>query len=131
MPAGSSSSGAARGAAPIVNVGNPQPVPLIGSTTSMPATPAFTGVGNPVPASPPAGGSAANIRTYEEAQQYLKTHRVSWQRMSGDGDEWKFSCGIPNPSNSHVNKTYQTNQPFPDLLSAMRAVIAQIEQTPQ
>jgi hypothetical protein len=109
---------AARGASPSVNVGNPEPVPPVGTTANL-----ATSSGSSV--------SAANIRTYEDAQQFLKQHHVTWQRMSQDDGEWKFACGIPNPSNPHVNKTYQTNRPFPDLLSAMRAVIAQIEQAPQ
>jgi hypothetical protein len=110
--------GAARGAAPAVHVGNPEPAQTVGTPASLTT-------------SPVSGGSAATIRTYEDAQQFLKQHRVTWQRMSQDDGEWKFACGIPNPSNPHVNKTYQTTKPFPDLLSAMRAVIAQIEQTPQ
>lgn len=111
--------GAARGAAPTVTVGNPEPTPA-GATANF----------NKPPSSPPSG-SIASIRTYEDALQYLRQHGVTWQRMSQDDGEWKFSCGIPNPSNPRVNKTYQTIRPFPDLLSAMLAVIAQIEQTPR
>jgi hypothetical protein len=117
-PASVPSAGAARGAPPTVRVGNPEPAPTVGTTANLAA-------------SPVSSASAANIRTYEEAQQFLQQHRVTWQRMSQDDGEWKFACGIPNPSNPHVNKTYQTSKPFPDLLSAMRAVIAQIEQAPQ
>lgn len=117
-PASMPTAGAARGAAPAVNVGNPEPTPAVGTTANL--------------APPPvSGGSAANIRTFEDAQQFLKQHRVTWQSMSQEDGEWKFSCSIPNPSNPHVNKTYQTSKPSPDLLSAMRAVIAQIAQAPQ
>lgn len=122
-------SAAARGAAPAVNIGNPEPA-SVGANTALAPTPVSGGPGTPAPASPSSSGSAGDIRTYEDAQRFLKQHGVTWQRMSGDGDEWKFACGIPNPSNPHINKTYQTSKPFPDLLSAMRAVIAQIEQTP-
>jgi hypothetical protein len=128
-PASLPSAGAARGAAPAVNIGNPEPAQT-GTTANLPMTPASAGLGMPAPAPAPTGGTADNIRTYEDAQRILKQHGVSWQRMSGEGDDWNFSCGIPNPSNPHINRTYQTSRPFPDLLSAMRAVIAQIEQTP-
>lgn len=128
-PASLPSAGSARGAAPAVNIGNPEPAP-IGAPANSTTTPAPGGLGAPSPASTPSGNSAANIRTYEDAQKFLKQHGVTWQRMSGDGDDWRFSCGIPNPSNPHINKTYQTSRPFPDLLSALRAVIAQIEQMP-
>ena len=123
------STGAVRGAAPAINIGNPEPAQP-GTTANLATPPLSGGLGAPAPASPTSSGSAANIRTYEDAQRILKQHGVSWQRMSGEGDDWNFSCGIPNPSNPHVNKTYQTSRPFPDLLSAMRAVIAQIEQAP-
>ncbi|HTU92519.1 MAG TPA: hypothetical protein VMF69_20730 [Gemmataceae bacterium] len=134
-PASVPSAGAARGAAPAVSVGNPEPA-ASGTAANLVPTPISGGLGMPTPvpvpalAPSPAGESAANIRTYEDAQRFLKQHGVTWQRMSGDGDEWQFTCGIPNPSNPRVNKTYQTSKPFPDLLSAMRAVITQIEQTP-
>jgi hypothetical protein len=86
------------------------------------------GLGTPAPAPPPPGGTAANIRSYEDAQLFLKQHAVNWQKLSVDEGEWKFACGIPNPSNPRVNTNYQTDKPFPDYLSAIRAVIVQIEQ---
>jgi len=121
-------SGAARGVAPAVRVGNPEPAPTPGTTANLATAPAAGTMANAATASAGAS-SSANIRTYEDAQQFLKQHGVTWQRISQDDGEWKFACGIPNPSNPHVNRTYQTSRPFPDLLSAMRAVIAQIEQT--
>jgi hypothetical protein len=90
--------------------------------------PTSGGLGTPTPAPPPPGGGAANIRTYEDAQLFLKQHAVNWQRLSGDEGEWKFACGIPNPSNPRINTTYQTSRSFPDYLSAIREVIAEIEQ---
>jgi hypothetical protein len=128
---GEERTGAVRGAAPAVNIGNPEPAAPVGVTANSATVPVSRGLGTPTPASPPIGGAAANIRTYEDAQQFLKQHGVTWQRMSQDEGEWKFACGIPNPSNPRVNKTYQTSRSFPDLLSAMQAVIAQIEQTPR
>jgi hypothetical protein len=125
-PASQPSTGAARGVAPGVTVGNPEPANP-GSTSNL-VTPPTSGVSMPPTTPPPPAGSAGTIRTYEDAQRFLKQHGVNWQRLSGDDGEWKFACGIPNPSNPHVNKTYQTSKPFPDYLSAIRAVITEIEQ---
>jgi len=126
-PTSPSSTGAVRGTAPGIIVGNPEPA-LPNNTSNLARPPASGGVATPSPAPPPPGGAAANIRTYEEAQQFLKQHGVNWQRLSGDEGEWKFACGIPNPSNPRVNRTYQTSKAFPDYLSAIRDVIAGIEQ---
>jgi hypothetical protein len=125
LPAG----GAARGAAPGIVVGNPEPTPS-GAVSNLANPSASGGIGVPsaLPAAP--SGSAADIRTYEDAQRYLKQKGVNWQSLKGDEGRWSFSCGIPNPSNPHMNKTYRTRREFPDYLSAIREVIAEIEQTP-
>ena len=107
--------GAARGAAPAVTVGSPEPAPA-GTTANMMKPPA-----------PSPTGSAANIRTYEEAQQFLQQQRVSWQRLDMDDGQWRFECGVPNPSNAQINRHYATSRAFPDPLSAIREVITQIE----
>ncbi len=114
-PAPVQTTGAARGAAPAVTVGNPEVAPA-GNTAN------FTKPQTPTPS-----GSAANIRTYEEAQQFLKQQRVSWQRLDMEDGQWKFECGIPNPSNPRMNRHFATSRAFPDPLSAMREVITQIE----
>jgi hypothetical protein len=77
--------------------------------------------------SPPVSGSAANLRTYEDAQQFLQQLHVSWQRLDMEDGQWKFECGVPNPSNPRLNRHYATSKAFPDPLSAIREVIAQIE----
>jgi hypothetical protein len=129
LPAG----GAARGVAPGVIVGNPEPA---GTDSTSRLTPAAAGtlqpLGAPMPAPPPPGTAAANVRTFDEAQQFLKQHGVNWQRLDMEDDgRWKYECSIPNPANSRMNRTYQTSRPFPDPLSAIRAVITQIEQVPR
>jgi hypothetical protein len=129
-PASLPSAGAARGVAPGVTVGNPEPAQP-GTTSNLATPPVVGGLGTAASAPPPPGGGAANIRTYEDAKRFLDQHGVNWQKLSGDEGEWKFACGIPNPSNPHINKNYETKKPFPDYLSAMRAVIAQIEETPR
>ncbi len=114
--------GAARGAAPNVSVGTPEPVSpgttarMASATSGTPSPPAFT-------------GTAASVRTFEDAQQLLKRQHVTWQRLDMEDDgTWKFSCSIPVPSNPNTNRTYGTTQTFPDPLSAIRAVLTQIEQ---
>jgi hypothetical protein len=44
-----------------------------------------------------------------------------------DEGQWKFECGVPNPSNPAVNRHYATTKGSPDPVSAIREVIAQIE----
>lgn len=128
-PASLPATGAARGAAPGVMVGNPEPAPS-STTSNLTAPPTIAVPGTPTTAPLQPVVTAANIGTYEDAQRFLKQQGVNWQRLSGDEGEWKFACGIPNPSNPRVNKTFQTSRPFPDYLSAIREVISEIEKTP-
>lgn len=127
VPASPQGTAAARGSAPAITVGNPEPAPTgVIANATMP--PASSVAGPAAPPPPPPASKGVNIQSYEDAQRYLKQHGVNWQRLSGDEGEWKFACGIPNPSNPRMNKTYQTSRAFPDDLSAIRAVIAEIEQ---
>jgi hypothetical protein len=114
-PAAQPPAAAARGAAPAITVGNPEvaPTATIANLTKAPVA---------LPS-----GSAANVRSYEEAQQFLKQQRVSWQRLDMEDGQWKFECGVPNPSNPRMNRHYATSRAFPDPLSAIREVITQIE----
>ncbi len=114
-PVTGQAAGAARGAAPAVTVGNPEVAPAA-ATANFTKTP-----------TPPISGPVANLRTYEEAQQFLQQRHVSWQRLDMEDGQWKFECGVPNPSNPRMNRHYATSRAFPDPLSAMREVIAQIE----
>jgi hypothetical protein len=126
-PVSAPSTGAVRGTAPGITVGNPEPA-VAGTTSNLAAPPVSGNLGMPTaPPPPPPGGVAANIRTYEDAQQFLKQHRVNWQRLSDEEGEWKFACGIPNPENPRINRNFVTEKPFPDPLSAIRAVVADIE----
>lgn len=120
--------GLARGAATGVVVGNPEPA-RTGAVSNLAAPTPSGGFGVSPERPAPSTGTATNIRTYEDAQRYLKQKGVNWQSLSNDEGEWKFSCGIPNPSNPRVNKTFSTKGAFPDDLSAIRAVIAEIDQT--
>lgn len=76
-------------------------------------------------AGPFGGGS---IATFEQAQVVLASHGVKWQRLEtwGDRGEWKFSCSIPNRQNAFISRTYEGRAP--DSLSAVRAVLNQIDQ---
>ena len=69
---------------------------------------------------------SARVGSYEQAQAYLASRGVNWQRLEtfGDQGEWKFSCSIPNPQNRLISRTYEARAR--DYLSAIRAVIDQI-----
>jgi hypothetical protein len=129
------SNGAARGVAPGVSVGNPEPAASDSTSRLAPvaaSTAPLQQLGAPTAASPPLGSAAAKVRTFEDAQQFLKQHNVKWQRLDEvDVGWWKFECSVPNPSVPQANRHYYTSNPFPDPLSAIRAVITEMEQKPQ
>jgi hypothetical protein len=134
VPSTPTGNAAARGVAPGVSVGNPEPA-ANGSTSQLAPVPASGPAVSPISAPtppPPATGSAANIRTLDEAQQFLRQNRVNWQRLENvDGNEWKFECSVPNPGNPQMSKHYSTTRAFPDPLSAIREVIMKMEQEPR
>jgi hypothetical protein len=70
--------------------------------------------------------NGGQITSYEQAQAQLAARGVSWQRLEtwGDQGDWKFSCSIPNPQNRFISRTYEAQAH--DYLSAMRAVLDQI-----
>lgn len=123
--------GAARGAAPSsVTVGNPVPAgnrpPA--PPRAVPPSAAVQPIGVSTPAQP-SPAAAAPVRSFEDAQRFLQQHGVNWQRLeTEDNGRWKFTCSIPNPHNPRMNRTYETSRPFPDALSAIRAVIQKIEE---
>lgn len=115
-PPGQLTGSSARGAAPVVSVGTPEPA-TPGSTSRLPAA---------------APTTVANIRTFEDAQQFLKQHGVTWQRLDGEDDgRWQFQCSIPNPKTPNTSRIFKTDGPCADSLAALRAVIAKIEQQPR
>jgi hypothetical protein len=73
----------------------------------------------------PSGG--VSVTSYEQAQAYLHAHGVKGQRLEtwGDQGEWKFSCSIPNRQNPYISRNYEGRAA--DYISAMRAVIEQIQ----
>ena len=83
------------------------------------------------PPLPPVSGSAytggAQVMTYQQAQAVLLKRGVTWQRLEtwGDKGEWKFSCAVPNPSNPNIRRNYEATAR--DDLSALRAVINQMQ----
>jgi hypothetical protein len=120
-----SSDGTARGAAPSnIQVGGPEPMPESTSKT-VPTPVASAGIRPPngaVAPPPPVG-----IATVEQALQYLKQKGVVWWRLDGDRGQCKFQCALPNPGskNKGLNRIYEIKAT--DSLSAVRAVIDQIE----
>ncbi len=73
----------------------------------------------------PTGNS--QVITYEQAQERLAARGVAWQRLETGGEqgEWKFSCSIPNRQNPNVSRTYEARAC--DFLTAIRAVLDQID----
>jgi hypothetical protein len=70
---------------------------------------------------------SSRVASYEQAQALLAARGVKWQRLEtwGDRGEWKFSCSIPNPHNPYISRTFEARAG--DYLSAVRAVIDQME----
>jgi hypothetical protein len=124
-PASVTGNSAVRGAAPTVTVGNPEPANN-GSTPRLAAVPTVPPASQSLgaPTSPVADGAGL---TFDQAQRLLTQYAVNWQRLDMDNGQWKFQCGIPNPSNPTVNRTYATTKGASDYMSAIREVITQIE----
>jgi hypothetical protein len=86
----------------------------------------------PAPRQPPAPGIAlmggTRVMTFEQAQAQLRARGVTWQRLevSSDDGKWKFSCSIPNAQNPNIRRNYE-GPPLPDPLTAMQAVLDQID----
>jgi hypothetical protein len=57
----------------------------------------------------------------------IRSRGATWVRLEtwGDEGEWKFSCSIPNPANMHLRRTYEARAGDP--VSAVRAVIEQMD----
>lgn len=131
----SPSSGAARGVAPGVTVGNPEPA-ASDSTSRLAPVPTSTApvqqLGAPAAASPPLGSAAAKVQTFEQAQQFLTQHGVDYQQLEKvENGWWKFVCSAHNPAHPNTRRTYATTGAFPDPLAAIRAVITEMEQKAQ
>ncbi len=74
--------------------------------------------------SPTFGG---RVTTYEQAQAVLASRRVTWQRLEtwGEEGEWKFSCSIPKPENPNIRRTFEARAREP--ITALQAVLEQID----
>jgi len=128
VPVSSPAGETARGVAPNTAVlGEPQPAaPQSTSSSLMPIPIQNAGVQQTAASTPVPPGEGMS---FEQAQQFLKQRGVVWQRLEtwGDQGQWKFRCSIPVP-NKPINHTYETIPPLPyDPLTAIRAVISQIE----
>lgn len=71
--------------------------------------------------------TSSRIASYEQAQSYLASQGVTWQRLEtwGDKGEWKFSCSIPNKQNQYISRNYEAKAP--DYLAAIQAVVEQMQ----
>jgi hypothetical protein len=88
------------------------------------ATPTRASAG-PRPVVVPA--ASAQVASYEQAQAFLASRGVKWQRLEtwGDSGEWKFSCSVPNPQNTFISRTYEARADT--YLAAVRAVLEQMQ----
>jgi hypothetical protein len=124
-PASLSGNGAVRGVAPGVTVGNPEPA-TNGATSHLAPVPVSGGSAQSGGVSTPLASGGGDM-TFDQAQRLLSQYGVTWQRLDKFDGQWKFECGVPNPQNPAVNRHFVTTRSFPDPVSAMREVIAQIE----
>lgn len=73
-----------------------------------------------------ASGTRSSL-SYEQAQATLAARGVTWQRLETGTEpgEWKFSCSVPNRQNPSIRRFYEARAH--EAVSAMRAVIEQME----
>lgn len=109
-----------------VNAPTPSSTPTFGPSSS--ASPS-SGPSAFLPSSARASSHApgAHIGSYEQAQAFLASHGVTWQRLEtwGDKGEWKFTCSVPNKQNQFISRNYEAKAH--DYLAAIQAVIEQME----
>jgi hypothetical protein len=81
--------------------------------------------GAPVaPATPVSGGRGGS---YEQLQTQLAARGVTWQRLecTGENEDWKFSCSVPNRQNPNLRRTYEAHAR--EALAAIQAVLDQMD----
>lgn len=80
-----------------------------------------------VPVSHPAPPSGQRLTSYDEALAKLKARGALWQRLeaAGNNGEWTFLCSIPSPKDPNKHRTYDAHAR--DYLSAVQAVLDQID----
>jgi hypothetical protein len=69
-------------------------------------------------------------QTYEDIQRRLRGYRVVSQglRVTGQKDEWYFSCSIEDREDPSVSHCYEARRRGEQGLAAMRAVLESIDQ---
>lgn len=73
---------------------------------------------------------STNASSYEQAQDVLRLHGVTWQRLEtwGDKGEWKFTCSVPNKQNPAIARNYEARANTP--IEAIHAVLEKLEKEP-
>jgi hypothetical protein len=71
--------------------------------------------------------SAARITTLDQGWAYLRAHGAVFQDLTAraENGEVTCKCSIPNRQNPNLHRTYEASDR--DALTALRAVIDQIE----
>jgi hypothetical protein len=73
---------------------------------------------------PVAGGDS-----YEQLQAQLDARGVTMRRLEtvGDQGEWRFICAVPQPGSPNTRRTYEGRAVGGHGLTAIRAVLEQID----
>jgi hypothetical protein len=121
--------------------GDPQPIASPPTSTPSPAG-MSAGWGAVLQNPEPAAGSMARSApahptpppssnsSYEQAQDVLRLHGVTWQRLEtwGDKGEWKFTCSVPNKQNPAIARNYEARANTP--IDAIHAVLDKLDKEP-
>jgi hypothetical protein len=113
---------------------SPGPAPSTpgGLTTWSPKpAPKAAAVADKAPELRPAGNTtAAPTYNYEQLQTMLKERRVVMQHLQslGTGDEWHFTCAIPDTTNPQFRVNYEATAPGPHGLAAIKKAIDLIDE---
>jgi hypothetical protein len=86
----------------------------------------------PLPGPPPtipgyALTAGARTMTYEQGQALLSARGVKVQRLesTGENNEWRFTCAVPNRQNPQISRTYEARAADP--VAAVRAMLDQLD----
>jgi hypothetical protein len=113
-----------------------EPVAAAGGLPSNPAPLASSGSGvvqagavTTVPTPNTAPTPATTEESYEQLQQKLLQHGVSWQQLkTGTAKgEWIFVCTIPEPGASNIEKHFEAHAVGPFGLNAIQAALKEID----
>jgi hypothetical protein len=85
---------------------------------------------SPVAATTPNSSAANRFLDFDQAQAQLRARGVLWQRLEtvNESGNWRFVCSVPNRQNPNKHRTYEATGR--DYLSAVQAVLEEIDHSP-